>query len=295
MYSPYHISLSDRIKNEKLQRPVLFWLIIANVSVWILLSLLQLVHFLNALPAESVISYFALPADVMKLSLKPWTVITYMFTHQSFWHLFFNMIWLYWFSKIFLEFKNGKYLLMVYVLGGIFGGLTFLVAYNIFPVFAGALPMASCIGASASVLAITVATAFLSPNYNLSLLFLGNIKIKHIVIVILVIDVLMIRYENPGGHFAHLGGALTGFVIYGITYLYTKHKEKQTVKTKRSRMRVKNVKFTEIKNETPHTPYHNASHSSQDQIDIILEKIAKSGYASLSKEEKDLLFKSSNK
>jgi len=214
----YNQSAGERLRSMVQMKPALSQLIIANVAVWFVLALVQLLGFLlepsgirgDQLWLGTVLQWIGVPASIPNLLLKPWTIFTYMFVQEGFWHLFFNMIWLYWFGKIFMEFMPGRKIYIIYLIGGISGALTFILAYNIFPVFQDSIHLSTTIGASASVLAITIATAVLVPDYTVNLLFIGPVKIKYIAIFTVILDVLMIRSGNAGGHFAHIGGAISG-------------------------------------------------------------------------------------
>jgi hypothetical protein len=206
------------------------------------------------------------------------------------------MIWLYWFGKIFMEFMPGRKILTLYFIGGIAGALTFIFAYNIFPVFQDTIHLSTTIGASASVLAITVGTAVLVPDYTVNLLFIGPVKIKYIAIFSLVLDVLMIRSGNAGGHFAHIGGALAGALF--ILFI------RKDVTRRLGLLRLQSFLISMFKRKPLHKVYSQAKPLSdeeynkqkmlkQKKIDHILDKISRSGYASLSAEEKDILFNSS--
>jgi membrane associated rhomboid family serine protease len=302
----YNQSASDRLRGMIKLNPALSLLIFINVGVWLFLALVQLGGFL-AEPAgsggdqvwlNSVIQWIGVPAYIPNLVHKPWTIITYMFVQEGFWHLFFNMIWLYWFGKIFLEFMPGTKIYTLYLIGGISGALTFILAYNVFPVFQDTIQLSTTIGASASVLAITIATAVLVPGYTVNLLFVGPVKIKYIALLTVILDVLMIRSGNAGGHFAHIGGALSGalFILFirkdiaqrsGLLKLTTLFSNP----FKRKPMRKVYSKEKPLSDEE----YNKQKVLKQQKIDHILDKISRSGYSSLSAEEKDILFNSSKK
>lgn len=300
-------SIKDLIKKFK-SKPIVAQLIIINVAIWILLSLISVLCFLFQDPesssytwTEQILKYFAVPASLSALSARPWTILTYMFVHTSFWHLLFNMLWLYWFGKIFLEFKSKKELLLLYFAGGFIGSFFFIAAYNIFPVFKPIIDNANAIGASAAILGITIATATIAPNYNIRLLLIGNIKLKHIAIFTVVLDVLMIKEGNAGGHFAHLGGALCGFIYglwirnkAGIVNHFRQKKRKRNFSTPKKK---KKKKSENIYTETyvSDEDYNRKKHENQEKIDKILDKISEKGYNALSKEEKDFLFSNSSK
>ena len=198
------------------ENPVLKWLLIVNVGIWIMVAFANLFLWLYKSPGTNLlVKWLSVPADWTELIRKPWTIVTYMFLHERFWHLFFN-VWMLWFGgMIFTRFLSQKQLALTYGLGGLVGALFFVLAYNLFPVFETAKYTAVAMGASASVLAILVAAATYKPDYGLNLLLFGQLKFKWLAIAFVVIDLLSISAENPGGHIAHLGGALFGFV-YGF-------------------------------------------------------------------------------
>ena len=300
----YNQSATERLKYLAKMRPALTRLIIVNVLVWFTLQLVQLAGHLSQPPGTQgdqvflvqVINWIGVPASLANLLLKPWTIITYMFVHEEFLHLFFNMLWLFWFGKIFMEFMPGRRIYTLYFIGGISGAIAFMAAYNIFPVFQDSIQNAITIGASASVLAITVATAVLVPAYSVNLLFIGQIKIKYIAIFTVILDVLMIRSGNAGGHFAHLGGAISGalyilFIENNIAQIigFDKIKSLNLNPFKRKKLRTIHTKAKPLSDEE----YNRQRALKQQKIDQILDKISSSGYTSLSAEEKEILFNSS--
>ena len=218
-----------------------------------------------------------------------------MFLHERFWHLFFNL-WMLWFGGIiFTRFLSEKQLVWTYVLGGLTGAAFFIAAYNIFPVFETARYSAVALGASASVLAIIVAAAAYKPDYGLNLLFFGQLKFKWLAIAFVVIDLLSISAGNPGGHIAHLGGALFGF-IYGLL-LRSDFALKGILGRKKRGPKLEYTPYEEIHDE-PQVPrsdeeYNYKKAQKEREIDAILDKVAQSGYANLTPEEKEFLFKNS--
>ena len=300
----YNQSAGERIKRLIQMQPAISQLIIVNVVVWFALALVKLAGFLlepmgsggDQLWLDSAIKWIAVPASIPNLITKPWTLITYMFVQEGFWHLFFNMIWLFWFGKIFMEFMPGKKIYTLYFIGGIAGALTYILAYNTFPVFRNTIEMSTTIGASASVLAITIATAVLVPDYSVHLLFLGQVKIKYIALFTVILDVLMIRSGNAGGHFAHIGGAVSG----ALYILFTRKDVARRLGLKglqsflsdtfgRKKLHKVHSKGRPLTDEE----YNRQKVMKQQKIDHILDKISRSGYASLSAEEKEILFNSS--
>ncbi len=290
-------SVFEDIKNNFKGGNSLTKLIYINVGVFLIASVLRVLSFLFMVNGWEFLSYFTLPASIPLLIKKPWSIISYMFLHQSFIHLLFNMLWLYFGGQIFLSFFDNKKLISTYVLGGISGAVLFILSFNLFPVFATALPNAVALGASASVLAIIMAIATKSPNYSIRLLLIGNIKLKHIAIVSIVLDIMSIPQGNAGGHIAHLGGAFFGYLYvkqlnsgYDIANSFNKIMDnlnsylKKDPKLKKAYSRKKSDQ-----------DYRKEKVQNQAKIDNILDKIAKSGYEGLTKEEKDILFKASKK
>jgi len=278
------------------ENPVLKWLLIVNVGIWIMVAFANLFLWLYKSPGTNLlVKWLSVPADWTELIRKPWTIVTYMFLHERFWHLFFN-VWMLWFGgMIFTRFLSQKQLALTYGLGGLVGALFFVLAYNLFPVFETAKYTAVAMGASASVLAILVAAATYKPDYGLNLLLFGQLKFKWLAIAFVVIDLLSISAENPGGHIAHLGGALFGFV-YGFILRKSLGQPSES-KRKQRKPKMEYTPYEEIHDE-PQAPrsdeeYNRQKAEKERDVDAILDKIAKDGYASLTAEEKEFLFKNS--
>lgn len=297
-------SAGERIRSVIRMQPAISQLIIVNIGVWFALALVKLGGFLSEpmgsggdqLWLNAVLQWIGVPASIPNLLSKPWTLVTYMFVQEGFWHLFFNMIWLFWFGKIFMEFMPGKKIYLLYVIGGISGALTYILAYNTFPVFQNTIEISTTIGASASVLAITIATAVLVPDYSVHLLFLGQVKIRYIAIFMVILDVLMIRSGNAGGHFAHIGGAFSG-ALY-ILFIRKDVAHRLGLKGILSLLsgtfgRKKLHKVHSKGKPLSDDEYNRQKVMKQQKIDHILDKISRSGYSSLSAEEKEILFNSS--
>jgi membrane associated rhomboid family serine protease len=277
-------------------------LIIINLAVFLVIKIVGLVFFLFQQTElnNELLNFLGLPAALDILVKRPWTIITYMFLHYELFHILFNMLWLYWFGKIFLEYLDQKKLLSVYILGGIAGGAFYIFCYNLFPVFESSVPQSIALGASAAVLAIVVTISVYAPDYTIHLLFLGAVKIKYIALVTIVIDLLSIQSGNAGGHLAHLGGALFG-LLYG--YQIRKGKDISTGFNRlmdkifamfkpRTKLHVKYKRPDKPENDFE---YNIRKADEQKEIDRILDKISKTGYGALTKEEKELLFRSSKK
>lgn len=272
-------------------------LIYINVGIFLVFQILFVLSFLFNIVELRFSSFLALPADLSTLIRKPWTLVSYMFLHQSFFHLLFNMLWLYFGGQIFLSFFDDKQIISTYILGGISGAILFIISFNLFPVFSSTLPSSIAMGASASVLAIIMAIATKSPNYSIRLFLIGNIKLKHIALASILLDILSIPNGNAGGHIAHLGGAFFGFLyvkqLNGGNDIASRFNKIIDYLTDffRSKPKLKKV-YSRRKSDQD---FRKQKVQEQAKIDKILEKIAKSGYEGLTKEEKNILFKASKK
>jgi len=282
---------------------ILIKLIYVNVAIFLFVNILRVLNFLFAIDGLDLfaVNWLAVPASFIHLLIRPWTLITYMFLHEEIMHILFNMLWLFWFGAIFLEFLKPKQLLSVYILGGLSGGLLFIASFNIFPVFHGTLNESVALGASASVMAIVIAISAFHPDYEMNLIIIGPVKIKWIAVISVILDVISIDRSNPGGHIAHLGGAIFGFYFasrlkagHDITFGFSNFLDKLfSVFDRRSRMRV-TYRNPDVKKMSD-MEFNANKKVTQEQIDKILDKISKSGYGSLSKEEKAILFDRSKK
>ncbi len=297
------MNIGEEIRKIFNQGTSLTKLILINLGVFLILKILGVFFYLfqNDLADSTFINYLALPADLSTLAKRPWTILSYMFLHYGFFHILFNMLWLFWFGKIFLEYLDQKKLLSIYLLGGISGGALFILAYNVFPAFQQSLPISVALGASAAVLAIVMTISFYAPDYRINLMFIGPVKLKYIAIATIIMDILSIQGDNAGGHIAHLGGALFGF-IYASQIKKGKDISRGfnrlmdwvvTVFKPRPKLKV-DYKRPKHKTETD-IEYRTRKVEEQKEIDRILEKISKSGYEALNKEEKEILFRTSNK
>tara|TARA_R110000782_G_scaffold80846_4_gene159866 strand:+ start:76447 stop:77340 length:894 start_codon:yes stop_codon:yes gene_type:complete len=296
------MSIIDDLKHQYKTGTALIKFIFINVAVFILVHLIGLlIFFFTGVSGSSMVAYWlALPADFGQLILKPWSIITYMFLHEGFLHIAFNMLILYFGGQIFLQFLDAKKLIGTYILGGISGGLLFILTFNIFPVFNEIVSGALALGASASVMAVLIAIAAYVPNYSIRLMLLGNVKLKYIALFYVIMDIISIPQGNAGGHIAHLGGAFFGFyfiyrlrngkdITVGVNRLlnYIAH-----LFSSKRKMKVVYKNPGKTKSDVA---YNAQKATNQQKIDAILDKISKSGYDSLSKEEKAILFDASSK
>ena len=237
--------------------------------------------------------YVSLSSNLMDLLWKPWSVISYSFFHSGFFHIFFNLIVLNFSSQLFLTFFNQKQLLGLYLLAAVFSGLIFVFSFYLMNI------VSPIVGASGAIMAILVATATYQPLMNLRLLIIGNVKLWHVTVVILLIDLMQIQSENSGGHIAHLAGAFFGFIFIKLLQNGTDLSKI-----------VSNLLdfFVNLFTKSPSTPFTKVHRNykkpivnepskiitkdkTQQQIDEILDKISRSGYDCLTKEEKEFLFK----
>lgn len=274
-------------------------LLAINIAAFVLFKLLWVIlqlFTINALPYERIINLFYFPSSPVAFLFKPWTLITYQFMHAGFFHLLFNMIMLYFAGRIFREYLGDKKLLSVYLIGGICGAVLFMLAYQFFPLFAQARSSSVVLGASASVLAVLTAAGTLLPRYTVHLMFLGPVRLVYIVLFLVVVDFLSLAGGNAGGSFAHLGG-----VIWGFTYIKTLQSGTDLgawlnnlldkIKGLFTRRRPKpKINYY---NENPRIKKPGKRVITQEEVDLILDKIAQSGYDSLTQHEKDVLFQAS--
>lgn len=270
-------------------------LIYINVGVWVLIALLSLVLKLFTLSDSVLMEYLSMPSDVALLLKRPWTLLSYMMVHKAFFHLFFNMLCLYWFGKVFLMQHTEKQLVGLYVLGGLFGGILYALSYNFFPLYADVRHYSTLIGASASVMAVIVASAMQMPNMQMRVLLIGNVSLKYIALATVLLSFLGITSENAGGELAHLGGALAGylFIVFlrrgsDLTDWFSRVVGWLVGLFKPSRR--KKAKF-HYKRPVSDAEYNQQKSSHNEQIDLILDKIKRSGYESLTRDEKEILFR----
>lgn len=259
-----------------------------NVIVFLVLSLLGVIEMLttrNAAITLTLNDYLAVPSYLPKLLIRFWTPLTYMFLHDGFFHILFNMLWFYWLGSIFQEYLGGKKLVDLYIIGGLAGAFLYVLFYNIFPLFADVKTVSTTVGASAAVMAIIVATATLLPDYTIQLLFLGSVKLKWIALFYVLFDLISITGPNAGGEISHIGGAIAGF-------FYIKHLQGSTM-LGRAFERFSKPKTMHIVSKSYNKSSISTQRSKEEEIDSILDKISQSGYASLTKKEKETLFNAS--
>lgn len=281
-------------------------LIYINLAVFILYNAIVIVLKLFRIEeGVPLATWLAVPSNLHILLHRLWTPITYMFFHEGFFHFLFNMLCLYWFGKIFLYVYSERHLIGLYITGGLFGALLYVIAYNIFPLFADRVGNSILLGASGSVMAIILAAATKMPDMSIRLLLIGNIKLKYIAIVTVLISFFGLTSANAGGEFAHLGGALAGYlfvtamnkgkditawinkIIDWIVTLFRPQKKKMRVN--------KGAKKAAATHKMTDAEYNMHKARTMEEIDRILDKIKKSGYESLTTDEKRKLFEQGKK
>lgn len=293
--------ISD-LKNDFRRGNISQQFIYVNGAIFVVTALVAIAGMLFNVGKSSWMEWLELPAWLPQLMKQPWSIITYMFLHAGILHLLFNMLWLYSFGQLFLMFFSARHFRGLYFLGGLCGGLFYILAYNVFPYFQPYLYGSYLLGASASVLAIVIATAVREPEYRVNLMFFGQVRLKYLALVMIVTDLLFITSNNAGGHIAHLGGAIAGWwfasslrkgtdvtkwingVIDWITGGWKIQRASQKPKMKvHYGGRSKDYEYNARKKEQ------------NEEVDRILDKLKKSGYQSLTTEEKKRLFDASKR
>jgi membrane associated rhomboid family serine protease len=267
-------------------------LILINVVCFVIPFFLRSLFFLFNLPTQSFLSFFVLPASIGDFIYQPWSLFTYGFLHDSIGHIFWNMLLLYYASQFFLNLFSTQRFINVYFMGILLGGLVFILSYAVFPAFKNQSPQ--MVGASAGVMAVLIFSCTYMPTQEVPLLFF-NVKLMYIGIALVIVDVLQIPTGNAAGHLAHIGGAALGYIYAQqlqngkdigsgferlrrwLTSLFTAQPNLKTVHKKPRRNSERSVQ------------------SDQKKIDRILDKISASGYDSLTKEEKEMLFNAGKK
>lgn len=283
-------------------------LVIINVAVFIVINLIRLIFYLGnagVVPPlyHDIVHFFSVSSDIKHNLTHPWVFVTSIFLHESFWHLLWNMLFLYWFGRIVGDLLGDRKIFPIYLLGGMVGCFAFWISAQILPYMQGHTGYA--LGASAGVMAIVVTSGMIAPDYIMRLILLGDIRLKYIVLALVLLDLFALAgNSNTGGHFAHLGGVAMGWLFVsqlrsgndwseGVNNLmdkivnFFKGEKVPVSRTKKARI----VKKTFKKSE----PRQYSEDEIQERIDVILEKIKKTGYESLTLEEKEFLNNASSR
>ena len=293
------------------QGNVVLWLITVNLAIFILQAFVGVIGFLfmadNAVFSTFYQNYFYAPSSLSNLLYRPWTILTYAFFHADFWHILFNLLYLYWFGRIFQVYQSEKRLLNLYLLGALVGSAFYVLSYNTFPVFEQAKHKAYLLGASGAVWSIIAATMATNPSYRIRLFILGSVPLWGIVLFMFGRDLLSFQ-SNPGGILAHFGGMITGFSFIGlyrrgyniIGWMSWPRERINSWRLSRQSRRKYNTRVQrqvnfQGKGKNRDSSTWSNEQSEQEQLDMILDKISAKGYDTLSKEEKTFLFHQSNK
>lgn len=277
---------------------MLMKIVVINIAVFLVLNIISIVMIFAGEESGRFIveQWVAMPGNFGRLARHAWTPLSYMFSQIEPLHLIFNMLWLYWFGIVFQLLSTPKRMIGLYLLGGLGGAALYLLAVNTIPYFAGHGGL--LIGSSASVIAIVTATAIMAPDYRMNLLFLGAVSLKWIAIVTIGIDLLSVTGSNAGGHIAHLGGAAVGAIFalglkrgHDITAPLNSLID-AIVNLFRRRPKVRPARFKSSAAPSAPRPKAPSAASAADQaeLDKILDKIKKSGYSSLTADERARLF-----
>ena len=269
------MELKNKINHYISGLNILEKIIFLNIAIFLAPFLINTILFLFNIKNIDLINWFTIDADFGKLIFKPWSIITYGFLHGSFSHIFWNMVILYYFGKILNNLFGDQLLKKLYLSGIAVGGLTYVISYNIFPVFSGVESV--MIGASAGVMSVLFYLASYSPQMSIRIFFF-DIKIIYIALFLFFYDIIQIPLNNSGGHIAHIGGA-----IWGYYYCTSNNKGEDFTQS------IFNIFKTTKKKNTKAS--QNNNNFDQKKIDSILDKISDSGYDSLTKKEKEYLFK----
>lgn len=281
-------------------------LILVNLITFLVLILMIPLLDLsgNSETFRTILTYLAMPSSIEKFIVKPWTIITYMFVHIGFFHILFNMLFLYWFGRVVRDYLGSSKVINLYILGGLAGGLFYIFLYNVIPFFADRVENSILFGASAGVFGVVVGAATLMPNYTFFLLFIGPVRIKYIALFYVILSFANMTGSNAGGDIAHLGGAVLGFfyikqlqkgkdwgtfIDSTLTFIKSFFKKQSKIKVSYSNKDKSTSSYSSSSSKK------NSSEASQEEIDAILDKISQSGYESLTKEEKQKLFNASKK
>lgn len=272
---------------------LIFWNIALFAVPFIFFGILRLFNI-----TVEFLEYVSLSSRPADLLWKPWSFISYAFFHAGIFHILFNLIMLNFAGRLFLTFFTQKQLMSLYILGSVFAGVIYIISYMFFP----SLTMinATLIGASASVMAILFATVTYAPLMEVRLFLFGNVKLWHIAIVLVIIDLIQLPLSNTGGHLAHLGGAFFGYIYISqlkkgndigkwLSNLIDTASDAITGKKKQKFKKVH--RNYQSRQPTAPTSRIVTKDRTQQQLDEILDKISQSGYDSLTKEEKEFLFR----
>jgi membrane associated rhomboid family serine protease len=278
--------LLDEIKSE-IKNKMFMKLIFINIFIYIFIQVLSVVSRLTGQNLNSLeINLFTLKTSPIEFLFSPWGILTSIFSHFDFFHLLFNMLFLYFVGKIAEYYLGSKSIIVLYITGGLIGGLIEILAHTLFPNLN--LLNSLVVGASGSIMAIFIAISVYKPTTEVNLYGVFKVKIIWLALVYFILDLVKIGTPDGIAHLAHIGGAITGFILLNnkgkllnsINKLVTL-KPKNNLKVKKGGRPLSDEEFNVVKKQN------------EELTNKILDKISKSGYESLTKSEKDFLFKQS--
>ncbi|RMF25283.1 MAG: rhomboid family intramembrane serine protease [Bacteroidetes bacterium] len=305
-------SIWEDLKRQFQGGDTLIRLVLINLGVFVAVHLIALLltpffGIGNDGSIDLLLDWLAVPSDPMTLLTRPWTIFTYMFLHVGFWHILWNLLFLYWFGRIVQDLLGDHRILPIYVLGGLAGFLAFFISANFFPESFSRYIGGRMLGASAGVTAVVLAAASTAPTYRMHLILIGPVQIRYIALFFIFLDLISIRQgSNTGGHLAHLGGGFLGWYFVhqlrsGQDWGQTFHRLldgllaffRRLFGRERARPRVVYKNPRRFGRRGRKAPPDDQDY--QEKLDAILDKIKDSGYESLTKEEKEFLFNASKK
>lgn len=294
-------SILDDIKNSFRSGHMITRLIILNVAIFVVTALIN--AFAPSFYQGALVHWIAVPGDPISLLLKFWTIISYMFVHAGLSHIFWNMLILYWFGRIVGDLIGDKHILPIYISGGLAGAIAYILSYYFLIGVVGTY----MVGASAAIMSLVIIAGMLNPEKELRLILIGPVKIKFLILAFILMDLIFIgKNSNTGGHIAHIGGMLMGWVYYnqigkasdleprinGILAWVSRLFGRVSSSGNKSPLTVK-FKSDKLKTMKDHRSESEAS--MQQKVDAILDKINKKGYESLTDIEKETLYQASKK
>ncbi len=274
------MSFLDNIKNELKKHNKLTVLLVINISIFFIINI-----SVSVFSTDIIVRNLALPLNLNEFVFKFWTLFTYMFSHKDFGHVFYNMLLLYFTARTFLNFMSEKKLMFVYMMSGLFGGIILLVLSILFP---NTFTNSILFGASAAVLGVVAALALYVPNLPVSIFGILEMKYKYYALLIFAVSTIIDFNINTGGKISHFGGAFFG-LLFG--YLLKNGKDISEL----SYLKIKKESTLKVVHNNKNKSVNDSSNANQKTIDELLDKISKNGYENLSKTEKELLFKLSQK
>ena len=278
-----------------------------NSLVFVILKFIFVIYQMSELNPDAffsnVFNWFTLPADVSRLSTRPWTIITGMFVHESVWAVLPAMFWLWVFGYVLQDLTGNKRLAPIYIYGGLAGAFFYVLSYHLFPALQPALPTAALFGSNAAIMAVAIATTTVKPDYRFFPMINGGIPLWIVTLAYVIIDIVSVRLGDPGKYLAHIGGAATGYVfIYqlrkgrdwsvGMNNLFDWFMNLFNPEKRTKRKSSKDEFFYKVRGAHP---YRRIPNVTQKRIDEILDKINIEGYHLLTDEEKDILRRASSK